>query len=108
MAEEQHVDGDWIAQPRSRRTFLRQLMTTAAVGAGAALFPAAAASASRTVTASDGKRVRPDFLTTCCRSTCKTCSSGVAYNCLDACQKIRCCICDINRGNCFSLPCPYC
>lgn len=78
----------------SRKAFLRRLGTTLAVGIGGiALLPSRAVATTQACSS-------------CCRESCKSCSSGVAYRCNNSGRS--CCICHSNVGTCFGTQICYC
>ena len=84
--------------PRTRRGFLRNVATTAAVGLGFGIVSATQASAASDTSAA---------FSSCCRQACKTCSTGHAYHCTTNCNA-TCCICSTSSQNCFSCTCCIC
>jgi hypothetical protein len=74
---------------QSRRGFLRLVARTAVAGLGLALIPKDAFARSTSVT-------------TCCKSNCRSCTTGHAYTCT-GCESS--CICNHDVGQCFTIPC---
>lgn len=103
MPDETHSDS-LFEEFGSRRAFFRRAGSIALVGLGALAIPTARASATVRV----GKvRAVPLNKATCCKSSCKTCSSGHAYTCTGCGQS--CCICASEGGvECFTVECPIC
>lgn len=83
---------------RTRRGFLRNVATTAAVGLGFGLLSSTGASAAADTSAA---------FSSCCREACRTCSSGHAYHCTTNCNA-TCCLCSGSTQNCFSCSCCIC
>ena len=85
--------------PRTRRGFLRNVATTAAVGLGFGLVSATQASAGTDTAAA---------FSSCCRQACKTCPTGQhAYHCTTNCNA-TCCLCSSSSQNCFTCTCCIC
>ncbi len=73
----------------TRRSFLRRVGMTLAIGLGVALVPSRA-------------NANTQGLQQCCRQSCTSCPSGqVAYHCLANGGCPSCCICNSDVGNCF-------
>ena len=83
---------------RTRRGFLRNVATTAAVGLGFGLMSTTGASAAPDTI---------DAFSSCCRQACRSCSTGHAYHCTTNCNA-TCCLCSTSSQNCFSCSCCIC